>query len=87
MDKETQLNLVKKVAEMIDHIGAPPHLDHFEPTEFATALTSNYFDNSLRISRGDSEARYSEINRPGVRNRHHWPSEVPPVRSSDATKF
>ena len=82
VDAETKLNLVKKVAAMIDHIGAPAHLKYFEPTEFPTALASNYFDNSLRVSRADSEVKYSEILRPGLRHREHWPLDIAPVRSS-----
>lgn len=83
LDAATKLNLVKKIANMIDYIGSPAHLDRFEPTEFATALTPNYFINSIRVSQADSEEQYSELDRPGLRHREHWPPGTQPVRSSD----
>ena len=59
---------------MIDHVGSPGHLGGFEPTEHATVFTSNYFENTMRHRRVNKETEYSELDRPAVRDRHHWPT-------------
>lgn len=86
MDEETKLNLIRKLSAMIDHVGSPAHLGAFEPTEHATVFTSNYFENTMRRLRAEKEVDYSELRRPPLRDRDHWPSlakfGVDAVRSS-----
>ena len=86
INEETKLNLLKKLSAMTDHVGSPGQLGAFEPAEYATVLTSNYLENTMRRQRADKETDLSELDRPPVRDRHHWPSLVKlgigPVRCS-----